>query len=109
MKDKREKEKQELQKPEIKFDAKYLGGHKAYPTRKEVKVKMLIFTDRVEIYSKLFILTAKFNQMLNVDNLGNNTIIEYNDGMDTHALSLDFGKHLEKMQPVIYHKMIGHE
>jgi hypothetical protein len=90
-----------------KIDAKYMGGHNACPTRKEVKTKILVFADRIEIYSKMFILTVKYNQMTNIDNLGNYTIIEYNDGMDSHALTLDFGKHLEKMQPVIYHKWIG--
>jgi phage anti-repressor protein len=84
-----------------------MGGHNAYPTRKEVKTKILVFADRIEIYSKMFILTVKYNQMTNIENLGNYTIIEYNDGMDSHALTLDFGKHLEKMQPVIYHKWIG--
>jgi hypothetical protein len=90
-----------------KIDAKYMGGHNACPTRKEVKTKILVFADRIEIYSKMFILTVKYNQMTNIENLGNYTIIEYNDGMDSHALTLDFGKHLEKMQPVIYHKWIG--
>jgi hypothetical protein len=107
LKEKKEKEKQGVQKPEIKFDAKYMGGHNAYPTRKEVKTKILVFADRIEIYSKMFILTVKYNQMTNIENLGNYTIIEYNDGMDSHALTLDFGKHLEKMQPIIYHKWIG--
>jgi hypothetical protein len=107
LKEKKEKEKQGVQKPEIKFDAKYMGGHSAYPTRKEVKTKILVFADRIEIYSKMFILTVKYNQMTNIENPGNYTIIEYNDGMDSHALTLDFGKHLEKMQPVIYHKWIG--
>ena len=35
------------------------------------------------------------------------TVIEYNDGIDTQSIVLDFEKHLEKKQPIIYQKMIA--
>jgi len=35
------------------------------------------------------------------------TVIEYNDGIDTQSLVLDFEKNLEKKQPIIYQKMIA--
>ena len=57
LKEKKEQEKEELQKPEIKFDAKYCGGHKAYPTRKGVKTKILVFHDRIEMSNDRFLLS----------------------------------------------------
>jgi hypothetical protein len=35
------------------------------------------------------------------------TVIDYNDGIDAQSLVLDFEKHLEKKQPIIYQKMIA--
>jgi hypothetical protein len=106
----RDREKQEVQKPEFKFDAKYCGGHKAYPTRKEIKCKFSVFTERMEIVSDRFLLTVRFDQLLRIDNLQQSkiyTLVEYHDGVDVQSLIFDFGKHLEKKQPIIYQKMIA--
>lgn len=109
LKEKKEEEKQELQKPEIKFDVKYCGGHKAYPTRKAIKTKIFVFIDRIELTNNLFILTIRFDQMTNIENLNKNriyTVLEYYDGIDKQSLIFDLGKHL-KMQTVLYQKMIA--
>jgi hypothetical protein len=110
LKEKKEEEKVELQKPEIKFDAKYCGGHKAYPTRKGVKTKILVFNDRIEMSNDRFLLSVRFDQMTNIENLSQNkiyTVIEYKDGLDKQSLMFDLGKHLEKKQTVLYQKMIA--
>ena len=39
--------KKDHEKPEYKFDIKYVGGHKAFPKGKDTN--MLLFTDRLEI------------------------------------------------------------
>jgi len=135
--DKRETEKQEIQKPQDKFDAKYLGGHKAYPANKPKDVKINIFLDRIEIHSDKFLFNIPYSQMTNIENMDEKkisalrvvglglvflplaivgaiwkkkkiyTVIEYNDGIDTQSIVLDFEKHLEKKQPIIYQKMIA--
>lgn len=107
---KKDREKQELQKPEFKFDAKYCGGHKAYPIRKEIKAKFSVFAERMEIVSDRFLLTVRFDQVTTVENLNQNkiyTIIQYHDGVDVQSPIFDFGKYLEKKQPIIYQKVIA--
>ena len=34
------------------------------------------------------------------------TVIEYDDGVDRQKIILDFDKNIEKMQPLIYQKML---
>lgn len=121
-------------KPEVVFHAKYLGGHKAYPVRKAMDVKIIVFPDRLEI-EKLF-LTISFSKMTNIENMDDKkisalrvvvlgliflplaivgalwkkkklyTVIEYNDGIDDQQMVFDFDKNVETMQPLIYHKML---
>ena len=121
-------------KPEVTFHAKYLGGHKAYPIRKAMDVKILVFSDRLEV-EKLF-LTIPYSKMTNIENMDDKkisalrvvvlglifvplaivgalwkkkklyTVIEYNDGIDNQQMIFDFDKNVEKMQPLIYHKML---
>jgi len=45
------------QKPQDRFDAKYLGGHKAYPAKKPKDVKINLFVGRIEVHSDNFFLT----------------------------------------------------
>ena len=112
------------------FDAKYLGGHKAHPVKKQKDVRIDIFLDRIEVHSDEFIFNIPYTQMINIENMDEKkitlkrfilvglfalawkkkkvyTVIEYNDGVDTQEIAFDFEKHLEKQQPVIYQKMIA--
>jgi len=103
-------ESQELQKSEFKFDAKYCGGHKAYPVRKEIKAKFVVFPKRMEITTDRFLLPVRFDQVTDIRNLHQKkiyTVIEYDDGVEQQSPIFDFGKHLEKKQPIIYQKMIA--
>lgn len=61
-------------KPEVTFNAKYLGGHKAYPIRKTMDVKILVFSDRLEV-EKLF-LTIPYSKMTNIENMETKKFIE---------------------------------
>ena len=102
-------EREELQKPEFKFDAKYCGGHKAFPVRKEIKAKFTVFPKRMEITTDRFLLPIRFDQVRDIRNLHQKkiyTVIEYNDGVEEQSPILDFGKHLEKEQPIIYQKKL---
>lgn len=135
--EKKEKEKQEIQKPQTKFDVKYMGGHKAYPVKKQRDARILVFLDRIEIQSDKFLFNIPYSQMTNIENMDEKkmsalrvvglglvflplaivgalwkkkkvyTVIEYNDGIDTQTVIFDFEKHLEKQQAVIYQKMIA--
>jgi hypothetical protein len=48
--DNKEKDKQEIQKPQDRFDAKYLGGHKAYPAKKPKDVKINLFVVAINFF-----------------------------------------------------------
>jgi len=64
----------------------------------------------MEIVSDRFLLTVGFDQVTTVDNLQQNkiyTMIQYHDGVDIQSPMFDFGKHLEKKQPIIYQKVIA--
>ena len=103
-------ERRELQKPEFKFDGKYCGGHKAYPVRKEIKAKFVVFPKRMEITTDRFVLPVRFDQVKDIRNVHQKkiyTIIDYDDGVEEQSPIFDFGKHLEKKQPIIYQKMIA--
>ena len=62
-------ERRELQKPEFKFDGKYCGGHKAYPVRKEIKAKFVVFPKRMEITTDRFVLPVRFDQVKDIRNV----------------------------------------
>jgi hypothetical protein len=103
-------ERQELQRPEFKFDGKYCGGHKAYPVRKQIKAKFTVFPKRMEIATDRFLLPVRFDQVIDIRNLHQKeiyTVIQYHDGVEEQSPIFDFGKHLEKKQPIIYQKMIA--
>ena len=67
--DKKEKDKQEIQKPQDRFDAKYLGGHKAYPAKKPKGVKINLFVDRIEVHGDKFLFNIPYSQMTNIENM----------------------------------------
>jgi hypothetical protein len=57
----------------------------------------------MEIISDRFLLTVRFDQITTVDNLQQNkiyTMKQYHDGVDVQSPMFDFGKHLEKKEPI---------
>jgi hypothetical protein len=129
------KKEPKVEKPEYKFEVKYLGGHKAFPAKKSMDTHMLVYSDRIDLDKPLnlnipYSSITKFENMddkkisaLRVVGLGLvflplaivgamwkkkkvYTVIEYNDGLDSQTMVFDFEKYLEKMQPIIYHKVM---
>jgi hypothetical protein len=114
------------EKPEIKFDAKYLGGHKMYP--KSTDTKVLIYKDRIHI--ERLNLQVKYSSMTNIENADEKkisalrvvllgvigalwkkkhiySVIQYNDVLGEHqTLVFDFDHDIDKAQPAIYQKML---
>lgn len=121
--------------PEHRFHAKYLGGHKAYPLKNAVDTEILLYNDRIEVAYPIQ-LDIIYSKIKNIENMDEKkisalrviglglialplaivgamwkkkkvyTVIEYNDGLDDQTVVFDFDKYLEKMQPIIYHKML---
>ena len=115
------------EKPQHKFDSKYMGGHKLYP--KSTDIKVLVFSDRIEI-EKLE-LKVPHSSITNIENEEGSklttarallipswsaplwkkkktlyTIIEYTDELNKkHALVFDFGKKIEEAQRLIYQRI----
>lgn len=118
--------KDEGEKPETKFDARYLGGHKMYP--KATDTKVLIYKDKVEV-EKLN-LQVPYTAMTHIENADEKkisamrvvllgligalwkkkhvyTVIQYIDALnEEQSLVFDFDKDIDKAQPIIYQKML---
>ena len=117
-------------KPDHQFDVKYLGGHKAFPTKKARDAKIRIFIDRIEVDADKLKVAIPFKRMTNIENTDEKkitlkrwflvglwaipwkknyvyTVIEYDDENDSQGLIFDFGKHLEDKQKIIYERMIS--
>jgi hypothetical protein len=115
----------DLEKPVEKVDAKYIGGHKAFPKSKDTSV--LIFSDKIEV-EKLG-LSIPYKSMINIENSNAEkitktrvvllgivgllwkkkylyTIVDYDDGIDKQSVVLDFHRDVDKVQPLLYHKML---
>ena len=112
--------------PENKFEVKYIGGHKAQ--LKSTDTKLSIYPDKILI--EKFSLEIPYSKMTNIENIDTKqlvqlkrlllmgafafvwkkkiiyTVIEVNDGLDTNSMVFEFGKNLEKFQPIIYERMI---
>ena len=119
---------------EVEFYTKYLGGHKAYPTTKGINTRIYIYPDGIGVGNpNLFI---PYSQMTNIENMNDKkisalrvvglgliflplaivgalwkqkklyTVIEYHDGLDTQQVIFDFDDNVEKMQPLIYQRML---
>jgi hypothetical protein len=107
------------------FDAKYMGGHKAFPKKTHTKVR--IFGDSIEVTNPS--LRIPYASMTNIENMDEHkisalrvvllgiigilwkkrylyTVIQYSDGTDDQTIVLDFGKKLDELQPLIYQKML---
>ena len=121
--------------PEHRLHVKYLGGHKAFPITKPIDTEILIYNDKIEVAYPLE-LKIQNSKISNIENMDDKkisalrviglglvalplaivgamwkkkkvyTVIEYNDGLDKQTVIFDFDKHLEKIQPLIYHKML---
>ena len=118
--------KKDQEKPEHKFDIKYVGGHKAFPKGKDTD--MLLFIDRLVINKPNLIIPYK--SITNIENMEDKritktrafltpffiglfwkknylyTVIDYNDGRDNHTIVLDLHRAAEKAQGLIYQKML---
>ena len=129
------KKEPEVEKPEYRFEVKYLGGHKAFPVKKSVDTKISVYSDRIDIEKPLN-LNIPYSKITKIENMDEKkisalrvvglglvflplaivgalwkkrrvyTVFEYDDGLDTQTMVFDFEKHLEKMQPIIYHKVM---
>jgi hypothetical protein len=118
---------EDKEKPEFKFDAKYVGGHKMFP--KSVDTAILLFNDRMEI-EKLNHLKVNYKSMTNIENADESkisamrivllgiigalwkkkhtyTVIQYKDILgELQTMVFDFDKDIDKVQPIIYQKML---
>jgi hypothetical protein len=113
--------------------ATYIGGHKAFPKKSHTKVG--IYEDRLELTNPS--LRIPYASMKNIENMDEKkisalrvvvlgivflplaiigalwkkkmiyTVIEYNDGIDEQTIILDFGRKLDKIQPLVYQKMLS--
>jgi hypothetical protein len=115
----------EIEKPSERLDAKYIGGHKAFPKSKNTNV--LIFSDKIEV-EKLG-LSIPYKSITNIENTNAEritktrvlllgiagllwkkkylyTIMEYDEGIDKQTIILDFHRNVDKVQPLIYRKML---
>ncbi len=116
------------EKPEQKFDIKYVGGHKAFPKGKDTEV--LIFPDRLEIKAGIII---PYSSITDIENMEDHritktrafltpfflglfwkkhylyTVIDYNDGRDIQSIVLDFHRSAEEAQRLIYERMLDSE
>jgi hypothetical protein len=107
------------------LDAKYIGGHKAFP--KQTHTKVMILPDRIEVVKPS--LRIPYISIVNIENMDERkisalrvallgligvfwkkkcmyTVVQYNDGIDDQTVVLDFGKKIEEIQPLIYQKVI---
>ena len=113
--------------PDYEFDAEYMGGHKAYPKKRDVKV--LIYEDRLVIEKGLD-LEIPFGSISNIENSDAQritktrvlltgvivgllwkkkflyTVIDYNDGIVDQTIILDLHRAVEKVQGIIYERML---
>ena len=114
-----------LEKPVEKIDAKYIGGHKAFPKSKDTHV--LIFSNKIEV--EKIGLSIPYKSMITIENADAEritktrvlllgiagllwkkkylyTIVEYDDGIDKQTILLDFHRDVDKVQALIYRKML---
>jgi hypothetical protein len=107
------------------YSAKYLGGYTPLP--RPVDTKMFLYDDKI-IIDKIF-LTIPYSKIINIENMDREkvtakrfllvglfalawkkkilyTVIEYDDGINTHHIVFDLGDHMDEVQPFIYQKML---
>lgn len=114
------------EKPMVTFNAKYVGGHKAFPKSKDVKV--LIYADRIKV-TELNI-DVLYSSVSNIENADESkisamrvvllgvvgalwkkkhvyTVVQYTDPLnEKQTLIFDFEKDMDKAQPLIYQKVL---
>jgi hypothetical protein len=114
------------EKPDYKFDAEYIGGHKLYPKKRDTEIR--VYNDR--IFLKKLELEIPFISMKNIENTDAErltktrmilvpfflgffwkkkylyTVIDYNDGLSDQSIVLDLHRGVEKVQQIIYRRMM---
>jgi hypothetical protein len=114
------------EKPDYKFDAEYIGGHKLYPKKRDTEI--WVYNDR--IFLKKLELEIPFISMKNIENTDAErltktrmilvpfflgffwkkkylyTVIDYNDGLSDQSIVLDLHRGVEKVQQIIYRRMM---
>lgn len=110
----------------------YIGGHAAFPKQKHTNVE--VYENRIEI--EALKLSVPYSTMTNIENMDDKkisalrvvvlgliflplaivgalwkkkklyTVIEYNDGIVEQTIILDLGKEIDRIQPLIYQKML---
>lgn len=118
-----------------KFGAKYLGGHASYPGNKALDTDVIVYDNFLEVVR--LGLRIQYTWISNVSNMDEKkisalrviglgviflplaivgamwkkkklyTVIQYHDGLQQQALVLDFGKHVDEIQPIIYQKIMA--
>jgi hypothetical protein len=115
------------EEPDYKFGAEYMGGHKAFPKKKDTDV--LIFHDRIIL--KSLGIDIPFSSIKNMENSDAEritktrvfltgpiigllwkkkflyTVIDYNDGMVDQTVILDLHRSVQEAQTVIYQRMLA--
>jgi hypothetical protein len=115
------------EEPDFKFEAEYMGGHKAFPRKKDTDV--LIYHDRLVL--KALGIDIPFSSVKNMENSDADritktrvfltgpiigllwkkkflyTVIDYNDGMVDQTIILDLHKSIEKAQTIIYQRILS--
>jgi hypothetical protein len=115
------------EKPDYKFGAEYMGGHKSFPKKRDTD--LLIFHDRI-ILNKLD-LDIPFRSISNIENSDAErltktrmlltpfflgffwkkkylyTVIDYHDGIDNQSVVLDLHRAVEKAQGILYQRMLS--
>ncbi len=62
------KKEPEVEKPEYRFEVKYLGGHKAFPAKKSVDTKISVYSDRIDIEKPLN-LNIPYSKITKIENM----------------------------------------
>lgn len=121
------KKQEEQDRPDFRFEAKYIGGHKMYP--KPADTKVLLYSDWLEV-ERLNHLKVAYKSMTSIENADESkisamrvvllglvgalwkkkhtyTVIQYKDAIgEQQTMVFDFDKDIDKVQPLIYQKML---
>jgi hypothetical protein len=119
-------------------DITYVGGHKAHPTSVDTAIYIYDDRIEIGSSVTDTELKIPYANMIDIENMDEKkisalrvvglglvfvplaivgamwkkkhiyTVIQYRDEMDKQTIVLDFGKHIEELQPFIYRKMLEH-
>jgi len=119
------KNEQEEEKPEVKINAKYIGGHSMYPVENETQVwffadRLVVMNPRIIIpYGEITKLGGQQERRITATRVFftgviglvspetfRYTVIEYNDGFMDQTVVIDFRNNAENVQTGLYKNMI---